>query len=285
MGLLSSQTASELLLAARSERFPAKVQLGNRGYLAGKAPLTPRISQMGPEPGQVQGDVGETGVRAGLSQAASDSRTKVAEERARALPAPRPWPYPRVPKAAAHPQHPSLWLFISPIRAFTPEPLPHQASPPGLRASHTPSPGPQSHRHPTLACYEGWKEEAGPGLSRGQGRRGGPGPGDPPASSLLLPDPAPGSQAPAALAARPLGHSLGPGLAGLVVAWGKVSWWARGTVCSETAGQAQPVCHRRRRAGGLGAGSHPHGLQKSLPAHGSPRPQPRAPCPQLRMAC
>lgn len=52
-GLLSSQMASELLLAARSERFPAKVQLGSRGCLVGKAPPTPRISQMGPEPGQV----------------------------------------------------------------------------------------------------------------------------------------------------------------------------------------------------------------------------------------
>lgn len=69
-GRLFSQTASELLVAALSVRFPAKVQLRGAGVLIRPGPpLTPpQIHQVGPELGQDWGEVGSEGVPTGSAQ-------------------------------------------------------------------------------------------------------------------------------------------------------------------------------------------------------------------------
>lgn len=61
-----------------------------------------------------------------------------------------------------------------------------------------------------------------------------------PTSSFLLPELTPGSQTPGHPSLRPQGHSLGPGLAGLVIAPGEMSWWARAQSATESAGSATP---------------------------------------------
>lgn len=66
----------------------------------------------------------------------------------------------------------------------------------------------------------------------GQGKgHGESGPGAP-SQQLPTPRPDPSPRPQATQALRPQGHSLGPGLAGLVIARGEVSWWAWGTVCN-----------------------------------------------------
>lgn len=68
-------------------------------------------------------------------------------------------------------------------------------------------------QHPGWPRAEATGSMVGPGVTRGQG---------------------PGARSHEATGDRGLpGHSLGPGLAGLVVPWGEVPRWARGTVCNK----------------------------------------------------
>ena len=80
-GLLSSHMASELLLAARNVRFPNKVQLrAGKGVDQARVPLLLPYQWDGPRTGAVPGRCGKQqgSTLAGVTQAASESRPKVA---------------------------------------------------------------------------------------------------------------------------------------------------------------------------------------------------------------
>lgn len=131
-GRLFSQTASELLVAALSVRFPAKVQLREAGVLIRPGPpLTPpQIHQVGPELGQDWGEVGCEGVPTGSAQTPGQRQLR---RGARTLPGPQPSAPPcRGSKATAHPISPRS------LCAFNPIPLPPPGEPYKHRASHTP---------------------------------------------------------------------------------------------------------------------------------------------------
>lgn len=78
-GLLSSQMASELLLAARNVRFPNKVQLrAGKGVDQARVPLLLPYQWDGPRTGAVPGRCGKQqgSTLAGVTQAASESRPR-----------------------------------------------------------------------------------------------------------------------------------------------------------------------------------------------------------------
>ena len=99
-GLLSSQMASELLLAARSVRFPNKVQLrGPRVLIRPESPSSSPVSGMGTELRQYQGDVGSnSGPHWSLRQHQSPGQRQQGEE---------PWTLPGPPALTLLPPAPS----------------------------------------------------------------------------------------------------------------------------------------------------------------------------------
>lgn len=259
-------------------------------------------------------------------QAASDSRPNVARREAKD-PAQAPTPQetsshpagsPKPPALPPTPSSPHSFLFpllptlaapdLLPPAPYTPDPgwlfssCPHHVCPAKTGASQLwgggshmlPGPGLGSHRLPTPAQQESqWQEHGG----RGRGRPGVMGAGaivggrgqelpQPVASCSLAWPPVPrhlGHLSPPAL-----GDSLGPGLAGLVVARREVSWGARGTVCNKDSRTGSAHLQLLWGPGccsywGLGLWAlTPHGPQKPLPAHIPPTgPDPDPPTPIL----
>lgn len=118
------------------------------------------------------------------------------------------------------------------------------------------------------AAGRGWAGPAGRWASTGDRARSSP--------SQWLPAARPGSQVPGPQATQtvpPLGHSLGPGFAGLIVAQGEVSWWARGTVCNEDGGGR--ACASGRSTP-MASGSPSLPTAPTGPAQEAPHPAPTA---------
>lgn len=259
-------------------------------------------------------------------QAASDSRPNVARREAKD-PAQAPTPQetsshpagsPKPPALPPTPSSPHSFLFpllptlaapdLLPPAPYTPDPgwlfssCPHHVCPaktgasqlwrgrvshaPGAWAGITQAP----HSSPAGKPVAGaWGQ--GPWKARGHGSQGhcrGQGPGAPPASGFLLLGLAPVPRRLGHLSPPALGDSLGPGLAGLVVAWREVSWGARGTVCNKDSRTGSAHLQLLWGPGccsywGLGLWAlTAHGPQKPLPAHIPPTgPDPDPPTPIL----
>lgn len=266
---LSSQIASELLLAALSVCFPAKVQLrGARASIRpGPPPTPPQINQSWDRTGEMWGVTACT-----LSQLRQHQTLGQRQLRrgARTLPAPPTLsPTLQGSKATATPISPCS------LCTFTPKPLPTPGKPYKDKTSHTLG---SRAGVPQAPHFSPTGRQVGGGWARaeqGAGHHGDK------ASGFLLPALVPGSQAPRRFpgtpcphpALQPLGHSLGPRFAGLVVPGGEVTQWARSTVCTTDSStdldRPQPP---RQLGSGAGHCLHPRGLPMPLSAHMPPRP-------------